>query len=295
MPTEDVHISDEDLLRTADGETPNRRADRIHAHLAACWTCRARMAEIEGTIADFVRVHRQSSDSQLPSADGPRALLRAQLSELAATVKVVPHRWIPRFTFAARAAAVCVAAFAVALIAGLMIQHSSRREGYASLDPFQRRALPEHSLTPGATRSVSLSDVCSLAHEEVVREVTASMRQRVFQEYGIKNARAGEYEIDYLIAPGLGGAEDIHNLWPEPYASQTWNASVKDALEERLHQLVCSRHLDLPTAQHDISTDWIAAYKKYFHTDRPLPENSRIDSTNEVAVFVPPAQQEDGE
>jgi len=24
------------------------------------------------------------------------------------------------------------------------------------------------------------------------------------------------------------------------------------------------------TAQREISTDWIAAYKKYFHTDRPL-------------------------
>lgn len=96
------------------------------------------------------------------------------------------------------------------------------------------------------------------------------------------NPRADDYEIDYLIAPGLGGAEDIQNLWPEPYTSQTWNARVKDALEERLHELVCTGKLDLPTAQRDIATDWIAAYKKYFHTDRPLALRSDLMQLRET-------------
>ncbi len=75
--------------------------------------------------------------------------------------------------------------------------------------------------------------------------------------------------MDYLITPELGGANSIRNLWPEPY-SIVWNARVKDELEDRLHDLVCEGKLDLTTAQREISTDWIAAYKKYFHTDRPL-------------------------
>jgi hypothetical protein len=100
------------------------------------------------------------------------------------------------------------------------------------------------------------------------------LRQRVLQEYGIPNARPEDYEIDYLIAPRLGGTEDIRNLWPEPYRTRMWNARVKDALEERLHEMVCSGQLDLHTAQHDIATDWIAAYKKYFHTNKPLPLSS---------------------
>jgi hypothetical protein len=33
---------------------------------------------------------------------------------------------------------------------------------------------------------------------------------------------------------------------------------------------VCGGKLDLASAQNEISADWIAAYKKYFHTDRPL-------------------------
>jgi hypothetical protein len=45
-------------------------------------------------------------------------------------------------------------------------------------------------------------------------------------------------------------------------------------LEDRLHQLVCDGSLDLATAQRDIETDWIAAYKKYFHTDKPSPIHS---------------------
>jgi hypothetical protein len=286
MLSESLHIADQELLQSADGELPNRRADQVHAHLAACWTCRARMAEIEGSIADFVRAHRQSFDSQLPSVDGPRALLRAQLSELSAKPGGYSRQWFPRFTLAARTVAICVAGLTAALLAGLILQHSIQRGANASIDPFEVGALPRHSLTPGATRSVAIGDVCSMAHEEVVREVSASMRQKVFEEYGIMNAGAQEYEIDYLIAPGLGGADDIHNLWPQPYASQTWNARVKDALEERLHQLVCSGNLDLPTAQREISTDWIAAYKKYFHSDKPLSLHSRLDSGNEVAVLT---------
>jgi hypothetical protein len=95
------------------------------------------------------------------------------------------------------------------------------------------------------------------------------MQKEVFQEYGMENARQTDYELDYLITPELGGAEDIRNIWPEPHSSTKWNSYVKDDLENYLQQLVCAGKLDLSTAQHDIATDWISAYKKYFHTDRP--------------------------
>jgi hypothetical protein len=41
-------------------------------------------------------------------------------------------------------------------------------------------------------------------------------------------------------------------------------------LEDHLRNLVCDGQLDLATAQREIATNWIEAYKKYFHTDRPL-------------------------
>ena len=49
-----------------------------------------------------------------------------------------------------------------------------------------------------------------------------------------------------------------------------WNARVKDELEELLPVLVCRGQVDLATAQRDIAVNWIAAYKRYFHTDRPV-------------------------
>jgi hypothetical protein len=76
------------------------------------------------------------------------------------------------------------------------------------------------------------------------------------------------FEVDCLITPDLGGTESIRDLWPQPY-SPRGNARVKDKLEQRLHQLVCSGKLDLPAAQHDIAVDWIGAYEKYMPASRP--------------------------
>jgi hypothetical protein len=279
MLNEDLHLSDQELLLAADGELSARRAAQVHAHLAACWDCRARMAEIEGTIADFARAHRQTLDPQLPPIAGPRALLRAQLVELASKREASSWRRLCQFAKAPRTAAFLSAAVVIAaMVGGLLFQHSTLGTTRAVVAPLERAAVPDRGLTPGATRRVTLSDVCSMPHEEVIGEVSTSLRQEVFHEYGIANARAGDYEIDYLIAPGLGGTEDIHNLWPEPYTSRTWNAHVKDTLEEHLHQMVCEGKLDLSTAQRDIATNWIAAYKNYFHTDRPLAPDSRLES-----------------
>lgn len=81
---------------------------------------------------------------------------------------------------------------------------------------------------------------------------------------------ASDYELDYLITPELGGAPTRQNLWPERYGSRVWNAHVKDQLEALLPRMVCEGSLNLATAQRDIAADWIAAYKKYFHTGEPL-------------------------
>jgi hypothetical protein len=288
MQSKNLHLSDQEMLLAADGELPTRRPAQVHAHLAACWDCRARMAEIEGTIADFARAHRQTLDPQLPPIAGPRSLLRARLSELASINKGQSRSWHWLFQFTSGeliAGFICVAFLVAAVASTLVFRHYTLRRSYSAVASLERGTVPDHGLTPGATRRVSITDVCSMAHEEVVGEVSTSLRQEVLREYGVISARAGDYEIDYLIAPGLGGVEDIRNLWPEPYTSRTWNARVKDDLEEHLHEMVCAGELDLTTAQHDIATDWIAAYKKYFHTDRPLALHSRLGVENFPGVW----------
>src|ERR1700683_4748461 len=90
----DTHLSDQEMLQAADGELSTRRAAHVHTHLAACWGCRARMAEIEGTIIDFARAHRQHFDSKLPPIAQDRVLLQAQLSKLASRPRIHSWRWV---------------------------------------------------------------------------------------------------------------------------------------------------------------------------------------------------------
>jgi hypothetical protein len=131
-------------------------------------------------------------------------------------------------------------------------------------------AAPRPGLTPGAVVPLTRDDVCGGSSFAQAAMVPPSLKRQVFEVYGIANPQPDAYEVDYLITPDLGGATNIRNLWPEPYHNTTWHAGVKDQLEERLHMMVCDGELDLATAQHEIATNWIAAYKKYFHTQRPL-------------------------
>jgi hypothetical protein len=276
MLNNDLHLSDEDLLLLADGELSKRRIAPARSHLTACWACRARMTEIERTISAFTRLH-QANDTPLPSADGSRALLRARLAEL--SVVSQPQRWrlLLRMDVCA-SVGVCVTL--VFLVVGLGFWGTHRSRPQPNLDTMLAgldvKPIPNRSLTPGAIRPVTMSDVCAARQDNAVHVIPISLQRKVFQEYGIANAEPKDYELDYLITPELGGAEDPRNLWPEPHTSTVWNSHVKDELESRLHQLVCDGSLDLVTAQHDIATDWIAAYKKYFHTDRPSPNYSGL-------------------
>ena len=275
MLKEPSHLSDEDILLVIDGEASRRCAKQAQAHLTACWSCRARLRELESTIADFVSVHRRTSDSQMPDPSGPRALLKARLAETAAMPSTDPWHSLLRLHLPYRTAASLCLTVSLAVMAGLLYSKHSQEHGLGRVSlSLASLTIPDHQLTPGATRFVSLGDVCSMPHEEVVRDVPDSLRQEVFKEYGIVNPRPEDYEIDYLIAPGLGGTEDIHNLWPEPSTPSAWNAHVKDALEERLHELVCDGKLDLPTAQRAIATNWINAYKQYFASNQSVSQRS---------------------
>ena len=261
MMIEEPHPSDQELLLASDGELSPKRAASIRAHFAGCWACRARMSELEATIHDFVDVHRSGLDPHLPAAAGPRALLKAQLAQLAAEDGPrSPLRFFP-LSFA-RSVALALSAAALTLVMVLFLARTPRSP--------RELAIPAADLTPGATLPATRNELCRSNPPQDVPLVPAPIRQKVFENYGLRNARPENYEVDYLITPQLGGSSDIRNLWPEPYASIVWNAHVKDELEDRLHDMVCDGSVDLRTAQHDIASNWIAAYKKYFHADKPI-------------------------
>ncbi len=132
-------------------------------------------------------------------------------------------------------------------------------------------SLPDTSVTPGATLDVTKDDICTPGYSKKVRDVPVSVKRQVYAEYKIEYV-PHMYEVDHLISLELGGSNSIRNLWPESY-NLYWNAHVKDALENRLHSLVCDGSLSLNDAQKAISTNWIATYKSHFHTDVPLSEH----------------------
>ena len=261
MQNDKAHLSDSELLEFLDGEVSRQNGARVQTHLAACWRCRSRQASLEGTLADFIHAHH-SSDESLPSHDDSIERFRARFRQ---PPRPVPALELPlrrsalkdRFAFAG-------VALGAALIVGIVMYFSVQKVAAST---------PDAQLTPGATRLATKEDICSSPATKGFYPIPATLAYRVFEKYRIRNPGRRSYEVDYLITPALGGADDIRNLWPQPYASGEWNAHVKDALEDYLHDQVCSGNLSLETAQHDISTDWIAAYRKYFRTDHPLPKH----------------------
>jgi hypothetical protein len=276
MAEKSAHIADELLLLHADHELSWRDVIRVRSHLALCSACRARMAHMQDTLIEVTEAHRQVG-GPIAHLSGPRALLKARLAELT-RVSACPSK---QLRFARSLAYLCALALLTAIGAGVSRQYS---RSHSNTD---FGMLPDPGFTPGSTRQVSLAEICSADRDEVIRNVSGLVQQKVFQEYGIKDQPSTDFEVDYLITPGLGGSDDVRNLWPEPHSSTAWNSYVKDQLEDHLHRMVCGGKLSLGDAQRDIATNWIAAYKKYFHTDRPLSTAQLAGSSDlELASYT---------
>lgn len=247
---------------------------------------------MQNAIGDFIHIYREQSSIAIPSIDGPRALLRAEIRQynfrptaqvdkgIAASMLARARDWaVSRFIEKALGAPqIVVFATAVVTIALLLFVvhlHSAQLSNRASLvSSTLNGAMPQTDLTPGETVSVTAQDVCAPDFPtERQMLVPASLRRRVFQQYGISNPSPDAFEVDYLITPDLGGASTTQNLWPEPYHNTIWNARVKDELEVHLKNLVCSGTMDMRTAQHALAGNWIASYKEYFRTDTPVGEH----------------------
>ena len=262
------HLPDADLLRVSDGELDPASIAIAKAHLAACPWCRTRQRRLQDTLARFVHAYGALLDEGTVDAGAARARLRARLGDPGtsrspfrrARIRKVCALAVKRPAWSASGV---VAAAVVALVLSPVLPWN-RQSG--DLVAF---ATPDASLTPGATVLASREVVCGARPEPAPPVVSRTVALAIFRTYGITDPRPHAFELDYLIAPELGGSKDVSNLWPQSY-SGVWNAHLKDALEEHLHALVCGGAVALTTAQREIAADWIGAYKKYFQTDAPL-------------------------
>jgi hypothetical protein len=271
MWREHHHRTDEELLRAVDGELSPRETTLVRAHMAACSICRARLDEIQRATSDFAQAYREEQNVA-PLAGDSRARLQVLLKERAkeparARLLAPASGPLAGWTWVYASFATLLACLAFYLSPYFHRQGSVKAPG---ADYDRALLLPISNLTPGAVRPIAATQACLAGPLDQMSSIPLPVRQQVFHEYGMDNAPSRQYEVDHLITPELGGTDDIRNLWPEPYSSE-WNARVKDQLEDHLRELVCEGKLDISTAQRDIATDWISAYKKYFQTDKPRP------------------------
>ncbi len=278
MLRKDYHLSDEELLLASDGELLPGHEGQVLAHLADCPACIARMKRMEEATANLVRAYHADRGPYLPPIAGSRATLKAEMaafssgSARAGWRDRVAHWFVgPRWAYVV--GMILVAALGTRLLFRQM-EPGDLRTPAAQSDAGP--LLPDPELTPGMARLISASQACTAGPSDQMATIPMAVRKAVFHEYGMDRSESRHFEVDHLITPELGGTDDIRNLWPEPYSSTEWNAYVKDELEDHLRHLVCDGKLDLATAQRDIATDWIAAYRKYFHTDKPLTNASRL-------------------
>ncbi len=238
------HATEKDLLLFLDGELPPEPRAWLAEHLAHCAECRDRMDAADRTMRTLVDAHQRGVFAHsVAGRPGSRAALG----------------W-----GRAKEAAAGIAILAVGVAALLSFRQAG--ESGAILP-----STPRQTLTPGATVTTDARALCGVNRELPRSAVPESLERQVLRAYGVSHPATGAFEVDYLITPELGGAASAQNLWPEPYRHTVWNAHVKDQLEAHLHDLVCAGEVELPTAQHEIATDWIAAYKKYFHRSTPIP------------------------
>jgi hypothetical protein len=264
------HLRDDQLLLYAAGELDKIFSHPAAAHMEDCDRCKARLSQLQKGLNECVDACSLAWNAPLPSAAGPRALLKAQLADSSTLEPPERRPWLAALILPNWRRGIVLASL-VFVMALLIARGRHAMQSAQNLDDVAFSIQPIARFTPGAVVAITQRQVCSASPETAI---PAELRTRVLELYGIARGQENAYEVDYLITPQLGGATDIRNLWPQPYDHTAWNAHVKDQLETRLQRLVCEGNLDLAVAQHDISADWIAAYRKYFHVDSPLPRGS---------------------
>jgi hypothetical protein len=129
-------------------------------------------------------------------------------------------------------------------------------------------ALPDRRCSPGAYYSgLTTTVLCAPTFRAAaLGAIDQRVVSAVEREYGLRPQPARTpIVIDQIVPPELGGATEIANLFPEP-ASGPADASSKNRLETRLHQLVCGGQITLAAARTAIAMNWKMLYRLVFHS-----------------------------
>lgn len=118
----------------------------------------------------------------------------------------------------------------------------------ASVTPAAAFAPPPGAYDPAATTS----QICALGYSHAHRNVPYSVRDRVYNAYGLPRGQRRGYVIDHLIPLELSGTNATDNLWPQPRTV----SHRKDRDENRLRGEVCNGTISLSGARAEIIRLW---------------------------------------
>jgi len=145
---------------------------------------------------------------------------------------------------------------------------------FALAQPVQAPPAPPYSAAlpnvpgatnPAVTQANIATTICVHGWTKTIRppvSYTDRLKRSLMASEHLPGA-LGDYELDHDISLEIGGnPTDPNNLWMQRWHGD-WNAHQKDAIETKLKRLVCSGTITLAEAQREISTDWVAAYRKW--------------------------------
>jgi hypothetical protein len=117
------------------------------------------------------------------------------------------------------------------------------------------------ALNPDVTEATVSQTICVAGYTRTVRPAasyTNGVKSKLLREAGLDASRMGDFELDHIVPLALGGhPRKLSNLELQPWPGEH-GAWRKDALEVRMHNLVCEGELTLTEAQACVAEDWEA-------------------------------------
>ena len=157
--------------------------------------------------------------------------------------------------------------------AGILIAATIGLSACGAATYSQSSGLPNIKLTPGAinpavTQATIRKTICVSGWTATVRPPVTYTNQLKYNQlhsgYNLDgDLNMKHYEEDHIVPLEVGGNPSSPlNLFPQPRNIRL-SAYLKDQLENRMHQLVCSGQLTLKVAQQVFLTNWEKGYQKY--------------------------------
>lgn len=191
------HLDDEQLLRFSDGELSARATRKARAHLEACWQCRTELENLQRTVSECVRYHRNVVVEYSPPPPLPWCDLFLRMEEMDARRTIagrfrdalqLPFRHVRRW-----------APVAVALAVAGVMMYQWREPRPVQAAELLRKAVAAAEARPAAPRRLQIR----MKGRQVTRVIGSARKTAVTRQDSDVRAlfEAAHYDWDDPLNP----------------------------------------------------------------------------------------------